>query len=191
MDKRSIMTATHELMRIFDFTAADLEANREGKISDQQTQMLVSQTRRDRWHIIIASFIVPIVLIVILIVGVPQIEPENQSLGRIVSIGAALFILVFMALGVGDRESDIQGRKIDSVEGVMQIGIDYWLEGRGGYPKIGKYYTLHIALHGNRIRKSIYLQLEQYQREHESNQQFRAYYALHSRKILSVEIIPQ
>jgi hypothetical protein len=37
-----------DLMRIFDFTAADLEANRAGKISSNQIQRLLSVAKSQR-----------------------------------------------------------------------------------------------------------------------------------------------
>ena len=178
-----------DLMRIFDFTAADLETNRAGRLSERQTEMLIAQAHQKRWHILIASFIVPIVLIGILIIGIPQIDPAHQTLGRVTSIGVALFLLVFMVLGVVDKESDIKQGKVDHVDGAIYIGIDHWLEGRGGYPKIGKYYKLDIALHGNRISKEIYVQLTQYLLENGTAHQFRAYYPHHSLNILSVEVV--
>ena len=90
------MSTNPDLMRIFDFTAADLEANCAGHITEHQVQHLSKQVIKKRRFMIFVAVAMPtyMLLSIVLISGLPSSSPMNTQLPITLWIPTTFLILI-------------------------------------------------------------------------------------------------
>lgn len=177
-------------MRIFDFTAADLEANRAKTISERQAKTLKQESVADR---IAVRFAIFVGLIIAGIVGFGIIVfPQGVTGGKTspegsVSWIAIALILVFLFLRYRSNQrsthSDLERGRAGMVEGIAtwQRVIKQ------------KNYIYQITVDGKtfRVEKQTFRAFEAFMELKNKSSLFRIYFAPEISRILSMEIIPQ
>ena len=178
------MTAIPELMRIFDFTADDLEANRAGRLSERQAKTIKNESNADRLAVGCA---INVGLLVVGLVGFfyllhPQQLASENSLPPIIAIGIALLVL-YLRYRSGQRyaQLDIEQRHAGKV-----VGTATW------HMVIKqKIYIYQITVDGKvfRVEKRTYQAFETFMNLKNKFAIFRIYFAPETARILSIEII--
>ena len=167
-----------DLMRIFNFTAADLEANRNGKLSEHQIEKLTSRRKQGQW---LAGMGCVILIAFAVLVGVSSAAKEGNSRFFLVLIIGA-FPITFIYLGTMDRKTDLDKRNIKS--NVTEIFIG---QSRGKWGEM--YYDISIYPLSYGISKAFYTDVQSYLRKLGAQTKFCVYYAPESRELLSIEVV--
>lgn len=170
--------ANPDLMRIFDFTVADLEANRAGHMSERQMMNLSYIVKRRRLELILLGIVFPILFLAV------YFERFLQTLSQgieVWEIALVFWVIIWLIAGFVSSKrfaSDIKSGIVYSVQGTMKR----W-EGHGSSG------TLEIANEWLEIDGRQNTFLKGYLRQIAKGTQFRIYYAPKTEKILSMEKI--
>lgn len=184
-----------ELMRIFDFTADDLEANRDGRISERQRDQLITNIYKDK--LIIKRLLIGLfAFLAFFFVAIPfntftSRLSQTLLLGLIFTI-AFLLISGFIYLGVLDKNTDLLKGKVAVEFGRAYLYLDafgrhYPLE----YKKsvLGFYsYFIRVGSVGFPLSYRVGVEFEAHYLKLENDISYRFYYLPDSTKLLSVEV---
>ncbi|MBA3875180.1 MAG: hypothetical protein H0X30_39145 [Anaerolineae bacterium] len=164
-----------DLMRIFDFTAADLEANRAGRMSEREMQRLQNISAKQRSIELLAAVSLPVGMCVFLLFVHPS---YGICLFLLFPLPIALAMLFLIFIKHKKLMSDIATQKVEYLEGEVK----YW-SGRAfyGYMKInGREFEIDPATN---------LELSDFM-EHQAKQlSLRLYFSPTSKKVVSAEIL--
>lgn len=171
-----------DLMRIFNFTADDLEANRAGKLSERQIERLAERRNRDRRIAGIGCLVVIIIALWMIQMVLSPSAPENSGSTILIFLIIGGLIVGYIYLGAMDRQTDLNRRKVES--DVNEINV--W-ESRGKWGE--RDYDISIYPLSYRISKSFYMDVQAYLRQKGTKNRFRVYYAPESKELLSIEVV--
>jgi hypothetical protein len=145
------MTPTSDLMRIFDFTVDDLEANRAGRMSEQQLERLESKRAHAQWIGGIGCLASVIFVIPFFASGLSY-SMKNGATSFFIILFIVALPVIYLYLGVMDREADIRSNRVTLYSGYLRLSEQH-----------GKYGpTYWISLIDIPISASIYNQLRDY-----------------------------
>jgi hypothetical protein len=181
-----------DLMRIFDFTAADLEANRAGKMSERQTKYLKQESDANGFIVGCAIWIGLIIVGIVIFASI--VFPQGLTGGKSDILGTVSWIplvlilaFVFMRYRSNQRAhtTAIDSQRAGYVEDNITFYVRDWPERR--YP------IYHISLDGKRfqIERDCYEAFAKFVNLRGKYLMFRLYFAPENNRILSMEIIPQ
>lgn len=187
-----IMNPDPDLMRIFDFTPADLEANRLGKMSERQTKYLKGESDADRYAVNCAIWVGLIIAGIVVFAFI--VSPQSLTGGQPDSGGNTRWIFIILMLAFlliryrsNQRANAIalDSKRVGSVEDKITFYVQDWPEKRRP--------TYHLSLDGKsfQIEKGCYDGLAKFIKLHDKYLMFRVYFAPEINRILSMEIIPQ
>lgn len=174
-----------DLMRIFDFTAADLEANRTGKMSDRQIKFLREESDAD--HIAIGCAVRVGLLITGLIAFYYLLQPQQIALSM-EAFPQIVIMTVVLAWIYWRYRSNQRANQVDlerchagNVEGVAT-----W------HRRLrSKRYIYQLTVDGKvfSIQKQAYDAFETFMHLKNKYMVFRIYFAPETVRILSLEIV--
>ncbi len=162
-------TPDPDLMRIFDFTTADLEANRAGHIAEHQSQHLLKEVSLFGVWFILVYFIAVVVMF----------RNFGTALFLIIPFQLILCIVV-IATAMYNKQivvSDVGLGIVSNVSGTIKRQSR-----RNGGDIIISDRTLKVSLHENK-------NLKEYLKKIPIATQFRVYYVPKSKKVVAMEII--
>ena len=169
-----------DLMRIFDFTAADLEANRAGRMSERQIERLSIRRIRGQWFAGIGC--IGVIAFAIFINSIRLSSETNDMNFYWLLLGVSGFVVIFVYLGAVDRHTDLKTKRI-----MKHISALYISESRGKWGE--RYYHLGTEPINSSISKTLYKDIQNYLLAHGLQTQFCLYYAPESRELLSIEVV--
>ncbi len=172
-------------MRIFNFTADDLEANRAGRVTDTQLQRISNRVKKNRRFLIFTAIAIPIyIVLTIALVAASDRSIEVEVITRVpITVGVPLTLFLWVSfLVVIHNEGknlalDVQLGTVNYTQGT----IKRWSTRGGGSIKITTI-TLDIESSEN-------LNLREYLKKIPKATQFRVYYIAKSKKVVAAEII--
>ncbi|MBI1276922.1 MAG: hypothetical protein GC179_02210 [Anaerolineaceae bacterium] len=167
-----------DLMQIFDFNAADLEANRAGRLSDGQVEKLSSRKKQGQWLAGIGCAAAAVFILPILVSGLSSSMKDGTT-----SILTLLVVMslpvVYVTLGVMDRSADLTRNRPKVYLGKLHI--------REQYGKFGpSYWISEIDI---QISSTAYALFDNYLYLRGNDTTFRLYYAPNSSEVLSLEVV--
>ncbi len=179
-----------DLMRIFDFTAADLEANRAGKMSDGQKQQLlhIAQSQKDDAGCLI--WLMTPGYIFLACIALQAFGSGNKTYA-LIFVGVITALLFGQAAMLYDShyrnhlETDVVVSEFEQVQGLLQPIIKKsWYRARqieNEYLRIGQ---MDIP-----IKKSVYKALQGFLATQSEVPTCRIYYVPKSLQIIAAEIV--
>jgi hypothetical protein len=157
-------------MRIFDFTAADLEANRAGKITASQSQYLLKEVALSKPLLSLSIYFILVIII---------FQNAGSMLFFIIPVEFILCMVVIV-VALHNKQtvaSDIQSGIADRISGTINRKSR-----RNGGDIIVADTTLKISMNENK-------ELKKYWDVLPPQTQFRVYYLPRSKKLISIEAI--
>ncbi len=169
-----------ELMRIFNFTAADLEANRVGHITEQQSSRLHKLINNE---ILFNSIFIGALLIIawFIVIKIMSVVPPNYDklimIIMVMGVIPTLLSVSYLAYKKIQIITDIKNEHVDVAQGIAKS----WTVKNYSYVAVSDK-KLDLGLNLNR-------QLEVYLWTLPKETQFRVYYVSKSKKVVVMEII--
>ena len=172
-----------DLMRIFDFTAADLEANRAGHITEHQVQHLSETVKKKRSFLIFAAIALP--AWPFLIVGMSSIcnisppitFPPVPLLLMLLSIPVLILFVIY------DHDQKLASD--------VKAGTAYYEQGTIKRWSTKDGVTIKIANLRLDIEQSQDGDLKTHLKKVPKGTQFRVYYVPVSKKTVSIEVVEE
>lgn len=165
-----------DLMRIFDFTADDLEANRAGKMSERQIKRLSGKRATGQWLTGLGCATALVFVLPIIVSGLSHSMKDSTA-----SLSVILFVVaipvIYVYLGVMDRNADIRRNHV-----TMYLGSLLLSEFSG---KFRSTYWIFTSSFNMQISNSSYDYLSCLRR----NTRFRLYYLQNSAEVISIEVV--
>jgi hypothetical protein len=167
-----------DLMRIFDFTPADLEANRAGKLSERQIEKLSSRKKQGQWLAGMGCVAAAVFVLPILLSGISS--SMNDGATSILTLLVVMSLpVVYVTLGVMDRNADLSRNRPQVYLGQLHI--------REQYGKFGPSYWISEV--NIQISSTAYALFDNYAYIRGKDITFRLYYAPNSSEVLSLEVV--
>lgn len=174
-----------DLMRIFDFTAEDLEANRAGKLSERQAKYLKSEGDADRYAVgcaVRVGFLVVTLIGVAVLLQPQKLNLDVSSLLQIIGIVVVLAVLYRrFQTNQGAIQSDLERMRAGYV-----AGIATW---QHVVKQKAHIYKITVDGKAFRVERTTYNSFEKFMCLRSKYMVFRIYFAPEISKILSVEIV--
>lgn len=170
-----------ELMRIFDFTADDLAANRDGTLSQQQALYLHKLINRE-----ILFYLIPIGAVLIIgwfiAIKLADVAPPTYDKPSIILVFGVIPTAIFLTM-LAYRKwqivSDTRGMHVEVTQGVTKS----WAVKNFGYAEVnGKRFYLGLKIDR---------QLADYLRTLPKESQFRVYFVPRSKRVISMEPVTE
>lgn len=169
------------LMGLFNFSGDDLRANRAGKLTPRQVELLRDKID-DNWMWLGCLPALVIVICACILVTPTGKEPSALTDGGIIAVG----IIVILSTVVGVRasmrnvRSEIERPNIQSVRGQFKVYVFKMNKG-------GERYRLFVAHTVFDLKTSQYIGLTAYLQHENRFKTFKVYYTEQSRTILSID----
>ena len=169
-----------DLMRIFDFTAADLEANRAGRMSERQIERLSNRKKQGQW--LAGGGCIAVLVFALLILGNRLSSSMKDGTTTILTLLAVMALpVVYFTLGVMDRSADLTRDKPKVYSGQV------WTSEQHG--KFGSTYWIWTAELNIQISSTAYMLFDNYLYIRGKDTFFQLYYAPNSNEVLSLEVV--
>ena len=172
-----------DLMRIFDFTVADLEANRAGHVTNSQLQRLSNRVNKNRRFLIFTAISIPICIVLsVALALVSDHSIKVEVITRVplrVGIPLTLFLWVLFLVVIFFERRNL---KLDVKAGIVaytQGTLKRWSTRGGGSIKIGG-----VMLD---IESAENLDLKAYLKKVPKDTQFRVYFVPNSKMVVAME----
>ncbi|HEX2623447.1 MAG TPA: hypothetical protein VHL11_24970 [Phototrophicaceae bacterium] len=138
MADNTVTTAARALMDALQFTEADLQANRAGKLSDTQRQALAQRT------VLMGGLaLIGVIVFALTYNSLPDAGGQGSSLVNFALMPIALAVIAFAGIEVFGAFMKLQRGTLTSVRGTAEIEIDVSPRRMFGKLTVGKF-TMHI-----------------------------------------------
>lgn len=169
-----------ELMQIFDFTEADLEANRAGQLSERQIKKLSELKQQGQW--LARGGCIIVIVFVLLTFGSGLLTSMKDGFTSIIVIvGVVVLPIIFMSLGAMDRDADLRRNKPKIYVGKLRLSLQH-----GKFGPIYRIFTSEVDI---KIPALAYNLFDHYLYIKGKETVFRLYYAPNSNELLSIEVV--
>lgn len=179
-----IVNPDPDLMRIFDFTAADLEANRAGRLSERQTKYIKRES--DVSGVLVGCMIQMGIIGIGILAFAALANPIHREMILLVfPIGAGILILYLNNRdNQHSSERTLEAQHVGKVEGSLSLYKEVVFNSRS---PIGQ-----MSVDGKKFQiDDIYQEFQTFLRLKGRHIMFRVYFAPEINRILSMEITPQ